>query len=226
MFPAGGVDLGVAHGIAGVIPLLARAYALGVRRETAAALLAGAVAWLSAHLLDTAWGRTVPGFVAEDTAPDPARSAWCYGDPGVGTVLLLAARETGDSALADLGLELAMSAAARPPELTGVTDAGLCHGSAGLTHLFGRMHQLTGVPDLAEAARFWAGRTVDDCSAALASATPTAPEAAPPPWNGPGLLEGAAGIMLALLSAATPTEPVWDPMFLVATTPNVRREPR
>src|SRR5215207_4050750 len=62
MFPAGGVDLGVAHGIAGVVPLLARAHALGVRPESAAPLLDGAVAWLSEHLLDAPWGRTVPAF--------------------------------------------------------------------------------------------------------------------------------------------------------------------
>jgi hypothetical protein len=222
LFPAGGVDLGVAHGIAGVVPLLARAHTLGVRPETAAPLLDGAVAWLSEHLLDTPWGRTVPAFLAEEAAPEPARSAWCYGDPGVAAVLLLAARDVGDTALAELGLELAMSGAARPPGLSGVVDAGLCHGSAGLTHLFGRMHQLTGVPELADAARSWAERTLDDCSAALAPDTASAPL----PWNGPGLLEGAAGIMLGLLSAATPTEPVWDPMVLVATTPIDRRKPR
>jgi hypothetical protein len=222
MFPAGGVDLGVAHGIAGVLPLLARAHALGVRRATTASLLEGVAGWLSARLVDAPWGRTLPAFVAEDAVPRPARSAWCYGDPGVATVLLLAARDTGENALAALGLELATSSAARPSELAGVTDAGLCHGSAGLTHLFGRMHQLTGSDQLAAAARFWAERTVDDCSAALESGTP----AARLPWSGPGLLEGAGGIMLALEAAATSTDPGWDAMFLVATPPIAPGEPR
>jgi hypothetical protein len=37
------------------------------------------------------------------------------------------------------------------------------------------------------------------------------------PWNGQGLLEGAAGIALALLAASLPAEPVWDQMLLVST---------
>src|SRR5437763_5994 len=46
----GGVDLGVAHGIAGVIPFLARVHRLGLARPTLRPLLAGAVRWLLAHL--------------------------------------------------------------------------------------------------------------------------------------------------------------------------------
>jgi class I lanthipeptide synthase len=39
-------------------------------------------------------------------------------------------------------------------------------------------------------------------------------------WRGtPGLLTGAAGVGLALLAAATPVEPSWDRMLLVALPP-------
>ena len=46
LYPAGGVDAGVAHGMAGMLPLLARACALGVGEHTARPLLDGAVRWL------------------------------------------------------------------------------------------------------------------------------------------------------------------------------------
>ena len=36
-------------------------------------------------------------------------------------------------------------------------------------------------------------------------------------WNGPGVLEGAAGIALALLAGCLPAEPAWDQMLLVST---------
>ena len=160
-----GVDLGVAHGIAGVIPFLARVHRLGLARPVVRPLLEGAVGWLLAHLVDTASGPTVPYFVAEGVEPGPARSAWCYGDPGVAMALLLAARDVGDLAWATAATDLALRAAARPAEQTGVTDAGLCHGSAGLAHLFNRLYQLTAEQALADAARFWVERTLELCSA-------------------------------------------------------------
>jgi lantibiotic biosynthesis protein len=211
-----GVDLGVAHGIAGVVPLLARVQRLGLAQQTVRPLLDGAVGWLLAHLVDTASGPTVPYFVADGVEPGPARSAWCYGDPGVAAALLLAARDAGEPAWAADAITLAMGAANRPPDQTGVVDAGLCHGSAGLAHLFNRMYQMTAEPILADAARFWVERTLELCSAAVPGQGAAVTGGAPTPWAGPGLLEGAAGIALAMEAASTTAEPAWDQMLLVS----------
>ena len=213
----GGVDLGVAHGIAGVIPFLARVHRLGLARPTVRPMLDGAVGWLLAHLADTASGPTVPYFVADGVQPRPARSAWCYGDPGVAAALLLAARDVGEPSWAEVATGLAVRAAARPPDQTGATDAGLCHGSAGLAHLFNRMYQLTGEPALADAARFWVERTLDLCVTPRSGRRATPADAQPAACNGPGLLEGAAGVALAMEAASTSAEPVWDQMLLVST---------
>ena len=214
----GGVDLGVAHGMAGVIPFLARVHRLGLAQQTVRPLLDGAVRWLLAHMVDTASGPTVPCFVADGVEPGPARSAWCYGDPGVAAALLLAARDAGEPAWAAAATGLAVRAAARPPGQTGVVDAGLCHGSAGLAHLFNRMYQMTAEPTLADAARFWVERTLELCSAEAPGRGATLTEAARPVWKGPGLLEGAAGVALAMEAAGTTVEPIWDQMLLVSTT--------
>jgi len=222
-YPDGGVDLGVAHGVAGVLPLLARAQALGAGGELAGPLLADAVRWLLAHLTRDGSVQTAPGFLAAGAVAVPARSAWCYGDPGVAMALLLAARDAGEPGWAETATRLALHAAARAPGQTGVADAGLCHGTAGLAHLFNRMHQLTGEPDLARAAVFWFERTLASCAAADPATGLAGEPAVPgagtgqPAWNGPGLLEGAAGIALALLAASAPAEPVWDQMLLVST---------
>lgn len=215
-YPGGAVDTGVAHGMAGVLPLLARACALGVGEDTARPLLEGAVRWLLGHLADSPGGATAPALVAVGVAPTPARSAWCYGDPGVALALLLAARDVGEPDWELAGTELALRAASRPSELTGVTDAGLCHGAAGLAHLFARMHQLTARPELAAAAVSWTVCTLDMCGPVTegGGGLVCGPSAA---WNGPGVLEGAAGIALALMAACLPAEPEWDQMLLVST---------
>jgi lantibiotic biosynthesis protein len=207
----------VAHGIAGVIPFLARVHRLGLAQETVRPLLDGAVRWLLAHMIDTASGPTVPYFVADGAEPGPARSAWCYGDPGVAAALLLAARDVGEPAWAAAATGLAVRATARPPDQTGVVDAGLCHGSAGLAHLFNRMYQMTAEPALADAALFWVERTLQLCSAAAHGQDTTLTDDARPAWKGPGLLEGAAGVALAMEAASTTVEPVWDQMLLVST---------
>lgn len=199
-YQPGGVDLGVAHGMAGVIPFLARVYRVGLAQQTVRPLLDGAVGWLLAHMVDTVSGPTAPCFVADDIEPGPARSAWCYGDPGVAVALLLAARDVGEPAWEAVATALAMGAANRPPDQSGVVDAGLCHGSAGLAHLFNRMYQMTSEPVLADAARFWVERTLEE-----------------PACKGPGLLEGAAGVALALEAASTTAEPLWDQILLVST---------
>ena len=215
LYLPGRVDLGVAHGIAGVIPFLARVHRLGLATQTVRPLLDGAVRWLLAHLAGTASGPTVPSFVADGVEPGPARSAWCYGDPGVAAALLLAARDAGEPGWAAAATDLAVRAAARPPGQAGVEDAGLCHGSAGLAHLFNRMYQMTAEPALAGAARFWIERTLQLCSAAAPGPEATLAGAARPAWTGPGLLEGAAGVALALEAASTTVEPAWDQMLLV-----------
>jgi len=234
-----GVDLGVAHGIAGVIPFLARAHRLGLAQPVVRRLLDGSVAWLLAHLVEEASGPTVPYFVADGVEPGPARSAWCYGDPGVAVALLLAAHDVGEPDWAAVATGLALRAAARPAGQAGVTDAGLCHGSAGLAHLFNRLYQMTGERALADAARFWIERTLELCCASVpgesapgtdvpGTAAPGAaapgrvplPAAARTACNGPGLLEGSAGVALALEAAGTAADPAWDQMLLVSSPQN------
>ncbi|MBV9196635.1 MAG: lanthionine synthetase C family protein [Solirubrobacterales bacterium] len=214
-YPDGGVDLGVAHGVAGVIPFLARAATL-LPESAAGTLLKGAVRWLLAHAVAGDGGPTIPYFVAEGAELGPARSAWCYGDPGVAAVLLVAAREARESAWEEIATGLAVRAAERPVETSGVTDAGFCHGSAGLGHLFNRMYQMTGERKLADAARFWLQRTLEVCEAAEEAIGGGSVEGRPVPWSGRGVLEGAAGVGLVLLAASTPVEPAWDRMFLVS----------
>ena len=216
-YQPGGVDLGVAHGMAGIIPFLARVHRLGLAQQTVRPLLDGAVRWLLAHMVDTVSGPTAPYFVADDVEPGPARSAWCYGDPGVAAALLLAARDVGEPDWAAAANALAMGAANRPPDQSGVVDAGLCHGSAGLAHLFNRMYQMTSESVLADAARFWVERTLELCSAAAPGRDAALCDVAEPAWKGPGLLEGAAGVALALEAASTTAEPAWDQILLVST---------
>jgi lantibiotic biosynthesis protein len=213
--PGGGVDLGVAHGMAAVIPLLARIGRLQAEPRITA-LAADAARWLLTHTIESEFGRTVPGFLDDVSDPEPTRSAWCYGDPGVAATLLMAARDTPSPSWNDAATSLALQAARRPEKQTGVHDAGFCHGSAGLGHLFNRMYQLTGEPGLADAARHWLERAMNEVRATEDISARS--DAGAVPWNGSGLLEGMAGIGVVLLSAASSHLPTWDAVFMISST--------
>jgi hypothetical protein len=216
---SGRADLGMAHGVPGVIALLGAMCGAGVERATVRPLLEGAVRWLLAQAVTTGSGTTFPVWVAPGLDPVPARCAWCYGDPGVAAALWMAARGAGEPAWEHEAVALACRAAERPEAATKVVDAGFCHGTAGLAHLYNRMYQATGEPRLGRAAVHWLERTLEWCRLAEDGGGRWVAGSADPrqgPWTGIDLVHGAAGIALVLLAAATPVEPVWDRMFLLS----------
>lgn len=209
------LDLGLAHGIPGVIALLARCARLGrPAADTARSLLAGAVTWLLAQRGDH--GSAFPSSIIGGRPSGPARSAWCYGDAAIALALLHAA-EVGDPAWADDALAIARRAADRPVAETGVRDAGLCHGAAALALVYQRLHHATGDPAMRAAARAWVLRIFDyrlarddlAASAGFFQSTRDGPIAAR------GLMDGAAGIALVLLAASSDVAPDWDRALLL-----------
>jgi hypothetical protein len=223
-FPRGVYNLGVAHGMPAVIGLLAAAAAAddaGLSRSPARALLAGAVRWLLAHRMGAESPSCFAYSIAPGAAPQPARLAWCYGDAGVAAALLAAGEAATEPAWRRSATEIARAAAARPMADAGVVDAGLCHGAAGLAHLFNRMFQSTGEPALEAAAVGWLRDALSRREPGLGLAGWRALKVDPGGGarrmvDSPGFLEGVAGIGLALLAAVSPVEPAWDRLLMAS----------
>jgi lantibiotic modifying enzyme len=227
--PRGYFNLGVAHGVPGVIALLGAICAAGIRPRKARRLLDGAVAWLRAQRRPPGSGSQFPAWIAPGRTPEDCRAAWCYGDPGIAIALFDAARSVHEPDWECEALDIARSVADRPLDRCGVVDAGLCHGAAGLGHIFNRFYQATGDETFAKAARIWFDRTLalrQPDRGVAGYATLTSAKDGTPRWHDErGLLTGAAGIALALLSAATPLAAAWDRMLLVSTRHLVRPSP-
>lgn len=218
--PEGYYNLGVAHGVPAVIVLLARCLEAGIRRPEVGPLLDGAVAWLLAQRGEEGFPSWVP---KGRPAQKAARLAWCYGDPGIAATLLVAARATGNHLWHDAAIDVACVAAARDLSLSGVQDSGICHGAAGLAHIFNRLYQASGRPELAEAARHWFGevlamrREEGGVGGFKIWSTPRTDPFAQLDWiDDPGLLTGSAGIGLCLLAAVTAQHPQWDRLLLLS----------
>jgi lantibiotic modifying enzyme len=213
--PEGNFNVGVAHGVPGVLPVLAQACAAGV---DARELLDGAVAWTLAQKMPDGEDSSFPYTAVEGGEPKPTRLAWCYGDLGIAVALLVAARAVGEESWEREAVAIGRKAARRRVDGSGVIDAGLCHGAAGAGHLFNRLYQATGDPAFREAAVYWIEQT-------LKMQKPgegiggykvwIVGEGTELDWRAdPGFLTGSAGIALALLAAATGVEPEWDRVLL------------
>ncbi|HEX8112618.1 MAG TPA: lanthionine synthetase C family protein, partial [Kofleriaceae bacterium] len=216
-FPDGWFNLGLAHGVPGVIALLAGIRAAAVRPAETTHLLDALVGWLLAQARPDAPARYAHW--VGDAEPDRTQLAWCYGDLGIAAALHHAGVACNRPSWCGEALELARAAAQRSIETIPGIDAGLCHGAIGAAHGFARLHHLTGDGSLRQAAADW-------YSHALALRTPGRGLAGWRAYQGPGnggddewisdagLLSGAAGIALSLHAATTAREPSWDRALL------------
>ncbi|MEV6978833.1 lanthionine synthetase C family protein [Kitasatospora sp. NPDC093806] len=192
--------------------------------------------WLVAHRLDDAagvnWPAVVPlidGGAAADggTAADggamkdggpglrvgrpeqTTRAAWCYGSPGIARALWLAGRALGDDGLCGTAVQAMEAVYRRPVPERHIDSPTFCHGVAGLLQVTLRFADDTGLPVFTEAA-------ADLTEQVLAHVDPARPmgiaalEPGANPVDQPGFLDGATGVALVLLAAATRQEPVWD----------------
>ncbi|MFI6318896.1 lanthionine synthetase LanC family protein [Nonomuraea sp. NPDC050556] len=187
----GRVNLGLAHGLPGVVTALrATAEADGLT-ERLEELLRRLAARLAAEAyVDRRGVITWPfGTTRLDghRAPkgDGRRQAWCYGCPGNAWTLWEAARVLGDDAMAAFATESARSFLAAYDDELYLDGWGICHGAAGLTLVFDAFARHAG---LSEAAAL-ADHLTDLLMARLDD-----------PADGWSLLEGAPGILATLLT--------------------------
>lgn len=216
--PGGYYNLGMAHGVPGVIAFLSHADVLGVERNKVRRLLDDAIRWLLARRIDSSGAGQFPRCIGPGIVPEPAKAAWCHGDPGVAMALMLAAKRTGQShgelAAAAIGRWSAQQLREEPQ----VAEAGFCHGAAGLAHLYHRLYRATGDALFKAAAVTWVRRTLDmRTDRGIGGYLALTGSHGKTVWTPePGMLTGAAGIGLALLAASTSIEPFWDRIYLLS----------
>lgn len=219
--PRGHYNLGLAHGVPGVVAFLSATSAAGVARGRCARLAGGAVDWILAQELPEGSPARFPSWVGPRADPAPARLAWCYGDLGVATSLHLASTVFDEPRWRRHALRIARQAAGRSFDTSQATTAGFCHGSAGVAHLFNRLYQATGDEELGRAGATWFRHTLDRREPGRGVGGYRhrfqEPDTGRSVWKAPrGLLLGAAGVGMALAAAASTVEPEWDRLFLLS----------
>jgi hypothetical protein len=222
-YPKGYYNLGLAHGVPGIIALLGRTQAAGIAQEKTSRLLQGSVRWLLNQRLDPKFNSSFPPFLVPEQKIEDCRLAWCYGDAGLAAALLLAARAVGNREWEEEALAIARKAANREPENCLVKDVCFCHGSAGLAHIFNRFYHATREELFARSCSYWLDQSLQfrkpgtGAAGYLVLAPDTERTVAFQPRY--GLIEGIAGVGLSLLAAISDVEPCWDRIFMVDIPP-------
>lgn len=220
--PNGYYNLGVAHGVPGVLQFLCQIVRTGAETQLVSCLRDGTLGWLTAQAGADHGRLRFKAWVNSEGKSADARPVWCYGDLGVAAILLQVADVTNDDALNKFVLEVLETCLKLPNESYSVQDAGLCHGAIGIAHIYNRIYQRLGDERFRGAALNWYQRALKMFKPGTGVGGYTKYATSGPGgavvWEAwPGLLDGSIGIALALLAAVTSVEPCWDRLFLLSS---------
>jgi hypothetical protein len=222
--PQYGYNISLSHGMASIVAILSKLHKKeGIVQEKTEKLLKGAVQYMLAQEIDKEkYGSYFPS-VALESMPTIVKSrlAWCYGDLGISAALYQAGNVLQNQICINKALEILLYAAVHRKSLVdnSVWDAGLCHGTAGIGHIFYRMWWNTKLPEFKEAADYWFQETLKMATHKDGLAgfkTFEMPDGKPTWVNKYGLLDGISGIGLALLTYYYEMEPEWDECLLLS----------
>lgn len=208
--PGGHANFGLAHGITGPLALLSLAMLRGIAVDGQVEAIGEICAHLDAWRQDGQHGPWWPQWITRDecrarraSQAGPQRPSWCYGTPGIARAQQIAAVATGDITRQQQ-VEHALSAClSDPAQLARITDIGLCHGWAGLYQTAWRAAQDALTPAISTRLPHLAESLVRHAETAA--------------HEQQGLLDGAAGLALALHTATHVMPPIsgWDSCLLI-----------
>jgi lantibiotic biosynthesis protein len=213
-WPGGHANLGLAHGIAGPLALMATAARRGITVAGQAEAIDRIVSWLDRWRCGTGREAWWPGLISRAEwqtqtvrQPGPQRPSWCYGTPGLARTQQLAALALADPRRQRQAEHALAGCVSDDNQLGQLLDASVCHGWAGLLQATWRTATDASTDagsDLADRLPVLRGRREEHLRR-------HGPPAAP------GLLEGSAGVALVQHATSTNTAPAtrWDACLLL-----------
>ncbi len=225
-FPQCNFNLGLAHGMPGILAFLAKALLKGIEVESQKATLEKLVIWLQERrkeYKDSFFWNKCTSF-EEEIAPIKvkqntfsSRDAWCYGTPGVARSLFIAGKALKNEKLKHYALESFCSIFRRSRQEWNLPGPTFCHGISGLSMMTYQMAKDSQSPFLIEKV----DTLKNDLLQYYQAEYPFGFKNYEPCQMGGyakldqvSLLEGSAGILLTLLSLEHPTSEWYAPLLI------------
>lgn len=213
-------NLGMAHGIPALAVFLGKMVTRGIAGEKSLRLLNGAVEYILNQFLDRGqYGCYFPTRLVEGERPGHSRMGWCYGDPGAAMALWLVSQAAGREDWEKKAMEILLfGTKRRDAGAESVLDAGLCHGAAGIAHIYNRIFFSSGIAAFKETAEYWIEQVFKMAAFedGLAGYKRRVSNKKGTWVNSAGVLDGIAGIGMALIAAISDIEPKWDECLLLS----------
>ena len=220
--PQGHFNCGLAHGLPGPLAALALTWQAGYRYPGLRESIAYLAGWIIDHQLKTPWGIDWPNCVPLEQAADPqnwrhlspARTAWCYGAPGVARSLWLAGQALNDEQIRQIAIEAIETVQSRPEATRLLLSSHICHGVAGVLQIFLRFAHDCESTRIREQIPLLVQQLLHAFDPASALGFCDMDEGIP--IDQTGWLTGAPGIAMVLLAASTSIAPAWDRALVIA----------
>lgn len=200
------VNLGLAHGQPGKIVFLSKALMKGVSPNKTSKILRESVNFLlRCKNKDSSFSNYPNRFLINGAANDEleSRLGWCYGDLSICISLWIAGSALKNDEIKNEAVNICLSTLNRKNRAeTNINEATICHGAAGVAHIYNRMYKYTNRIEFKEAANFWIQETLKISGLKNDKSF--------------GLLGGMAGTGLVLLSYYSEEEPHWDRCLLLS----------
>ena len=211
------INLGLAHGVSGMIVYLCRMVKHFGKDENLLSILKNCTKFIKNCKNKRNSGSIYPAFMINGKGDGTSRLAWCYGDLSVGLALFQAGMALNDSSLQEEGISIFRSAGSRRTvQETGILDASICHGTSGIALMYNRMYKNTGMEEFKKTAYYWAEQTLNFIKVETGLINYKSWEAQEQGWKiDNGLLNGSSGVAMTLMSIYSDKDYDWDRCLLL-----------
>jgi hypothetical protein len=206
------INLGIAHGITSILKNATDCYKKGIQKTKSKAIALSIINYLIKNKNNDISSSYFPYFVGNLKSENQfSRLSWCYGDLGISYILYQSSIVFNKDKIANFAMNVLIHTTKRvSEEETNIVDAGICHGSAGVAHIYNKMWHKTQNPIFKEAMEHWILKTIEYAISKnnmvnYNSYNPTSKKSK----LNYSLLEGSAGVGLVLQSYLT-GDFTWD----------------
>lgn len=215
-----GYNISLSHGSTSIISVLSKIYSNGIEPEFTMKLAEKSVSYLFNQRIDSYQSISYfPTYSIEsDSNITYSRLSWCYGDLGISAALWQSGKNFNKKNWMNFAEKIALKSIGRKKDNTGIADAGLCHGTSGLSHMYKRFFINTENRDFLDASEFWLKETINmakfqDGLAGYKSYNPSETGG----WvNETNFLNGISGIGMSMLSSISNIDISWDESLLLS----------
>jgi len=221
--PKGHFNCGLSHGISGPLSLLSLSLKQGVIVEGQKEVINKIAYWLLRWRQKNEYGETLPGVLdwteikkGKLMVNSRPNYSWCYGEPGIARALWLAGEALGEQDLKEESLYLFKTFNQQPIKKWNINSNAICHGIAGMLILSNVMYNDCQLEDI-DSLRFNLVSTLmKSFNFEYQYCFRNFNEELIASKQSPGVLDGAAGIALALLTLISNSQSNWTSIFLVS----------